>query len=90
MLTEETNNYRQLLLLSINNTFIDNAEDDVIIPMYNLLEYSDNYSMISGSFWNYYRDEINDFDNEIDNNDNMINNNKTTKSNSCVYKAKII
>ena len=78
------------MLLSINNTFIDNAEDDVIIPMYNLLEYSDNYSMISGSFWNYYRDEINDFDNEIDNNDNMINNNKTTKSNSCVYKAKIL
>ena len=29
----------------INNTFIDNAEDfDVVMPMYNLLEYSDNYS----------------------------------------------
>ena len=72
------------MLLSINNTFIDNAEDDVIIPMYNLLEYNDNYSMRSGGLWNYYRDEMNDFDNEIDNNDNMINNNKTTKSNSCV------
>ena len=29
----------------INNTFIENAEDfDVVMPMYNLLEYSDNYS----------------------------------------------
>ena len=30
----------------INNTFINNAEDlDIVIPIYNLLEYSDNYSM---------------------------------------------
>ena len=30
----------------INNSFIDNAEDlDIVMPMYNLLEYSDNYSM---------------------------------------------
>ena len=34
----------------INNTFIDNAEDlDIVMPMYNLLEYSGNYSMTSGS-----------------------------------------
>ena len=34
----------------IDNTFIDNAEDlDIVIPMYNLLQYSDNYSMASGS-----------------------------------------
>ena len=32
----------------INNTFIDNAEDlDTVMPMYNLLEYSDNYFMTS-------------------------------------------
>ena len=31
---------------------------------YNLLEYSDNYSMISGSLWNYYRDGMNDDANE--------------------------
>ena len=44
----------------INNTFIDNAEDlDVVMPMYNLLEYSKNYSKTTGSFWNYYRDEPN-------------------------------
>ena len=47
-------------ILKINNTFIDNAEDsDVVIPMYNLLEYSKNYSKTTGSFWNYYRDEPN-------------------------------
>ena len=27
------------------------------MPMYNLIEYSDNYSNISGSLWHYYKDE---------------------------------
>ena len=27
------------------------------MPMYNLIEYSDNYSKTSGSLWQYYRDE---------------------------------
>ena len=41
----------------------DNAEDlDIVMPMYNLLEYSQNYSMTSGSLWNYYRDKIDDVD----------------------------
>ena len=44
----------------INNTLIDNAEDlDIVMPMYNLLEYSQNYSKTSGTLWNYYRDEPN-------------------------------
>ena len=35
----------------INNIFFDNAEDfDVVITMYNLLEYSENYSMTSKIF----------------------------------------
>ena len=34
--------------------------------MYNLLEYSENYSITSGSFWIYYRDEVNDDANEND------------------------
>ena len=48
--------------------------------MYNLSEYSDNYSMISGSLWNYYRDEI--YDHAHKNNDNIckVNNEKTTTS----------
>ena len=37
---------------SINNTQVHIAKDiDVVMPMYNLLEYSDNYSKISGSLW---------------------------------------
>ena len=35
----------------INNTDIDSAHDiDIVMPMYNLIEYSDNYSKSSGSF----------------------------------------
>ena len=42
----------------INGIKIDNAEDlDVVMPMYNLLEYSKNYRKTAGSLWNYYRDE---------------------------------
>ena len=75
----------------INNTFIDNAEDlDIVMPMYNLLEYSDNYSVTSGSLWNYYRHEINDDKNENDANENMINIIKITTSKSFKYKAKMI
>ena len=34
------------------------AEDlDVVMPMYNSLEYSTNYRKTTGSLWNYYRDE---------------------------------
>ena len=44
----------------INNTLIDNAEDlDIVMPIYNLLEYNKNYSKTMGSFWNYYKDEPN-------------------------------
>ena len=44
----------------INSVKIDNAEDlDVVMPMYNLLEYSKNYRKTTGSLWNYYRDEPN-------------------------------
>ena len=42
----------------INGVKIDNAEDlDVVMPMYNLLEYSKNYKKTTDSLWNYYRDE---------------------------------
>ena len=45
-LTFKNNSPFRLSISKINNTFIDNAEDlDVVMPMYNLLEYSDNYSM---------------------------------------------
>ena len=42
----------------INNALIHNAEHlDVVMPLYNLLEYSKNYSKATGRLWNYYRDE---------------------------------
>ena len=45
----------------INNTDIDNAQDiDIVIPMCNLIEYSDNYSKTSGGLWQYYKDDPND------------------------------
>ena len=44
----------------ISNPLIDNAEDlDIVMLMYNLLEYSKNYRKTTGSLWNYYRDEPN-------------------------------
>ena len=45
----------------INNTQIDNAKDiDIVRPMYNLIEYSNNYAKTSGRLWKYYRDKPND------------------------------
>ena len=42
----------------INNTQIDNTKDiDIVMPMYNLIEYSDNYAKATGSLWQYFRDE---------------------------------
>ena len=59
------------------------------MPVYKLLEYSNNYSMTSGRLWNYYRDEVNNHANENDDaNNNEINNN-TIKSKSFEYKRKI-
>ena len=46
----------------MNNVLTDNAEDlDVVMLVYNLLEYSKNYRKTTGILWNYYRDEPNDF-----------------------------
>ena len=45
----------------INGVLIDITEDlDVLMPMYNLLEYSKNYRKTTGSLWNYYRNEPSD------------------------------
>ena len=77
--------------IKINNTFVDNVKNlNVVMPMYNLLEYSDIYSMRAGSLWNYYRDEINNDENENGDNGNKINNNKTIASKSFKYKTRLI
>ena len=43
----------------INETFFDEAEHiNIALPMYNLIEYSDNYSDTSATLWQFKRDEI--------------------------------
>ena len=52
----------------IDNTQVDDAQDiDVVMPMYNLIEYNDAYLKTSGNLWQYYRDES-----ALDNNNNII------------------
>ena len=65
----------------INGELIEDADDlDIVMPMYNLLEYSKNYRKTIGSLYNYYRDELGGNDN---NNDNTVN------SDTVRYKNKI-
>ena len=50
-----------ICISQINNTEIDNCKDiDIVMPMYNLIEYSDNYAKTPGRLRQYYRDEPND------------------------------
>ena len=65
----------------INDVFVDRAEHIYIaMPMYNLIEYSDNYSDTSGSLWQFKRVEV-----PADNADLAINN-----SQSFIYKAALV
>ena len=65
----------------INDTLVDYANFiNIKMPMYNLIEYSDNYSDTSGSLWNFKRDEI-------INNADVINDNNAS---SFKYKANLI
>ena len=44
--------------LEINDEHVDNAENlDIVMPMYNLIEYSDNYQDSSATLYQYKRDE---------------------------------
>ena len=68
-------------MTKINDTQVDNAGYiDIVIPMYNLIEYSDAYSKTSRVLWQYYRDEP-----VLDNDGNIIdflaNNNKNISFN---------
>ena len=46
-----------ICISEINNTQVDNAKDiDIVMPMYNLIKYSHNYSKPSGSLWQYCKD----------------------------------
>ena len=47
-------------VLKINWGKVDNAEDlDVVMPKYNLLQYSKNYRKTTVNLWNYYGEEPN-------------------------------
>ena len=69
----------------INGELIEDADDlDIVMSMYNLLEYSKNYRKTIGSLYNYYRDELS---NDAD--DNNFDNIKVVNSNTFKYKNKI-
>ena len=65
----------------INETFVDEVDFiNITMRMFNLMEYSDNYSDTSGSLWQFKRDEI-------------INNVNVTNDNNALsfkYKGNII
>ena len=42
-----------------NNTQVDNAKYiDIVMAIFNLIEWSNNYSKTSGSLWQYFKDVI--------------------------------
>ena len=64
--------------LEINDEHADTAENlDIVMPMYNLIEYSDNYQDSSATFYQYKRDEPPD------------NNVDLTANNSASFKYKV-
>ena len=69
----------------INNTQIDNVEYiDIVMPMYNLIEYSDSYSKTSGSLWQYCKDIP-----AVDDDGNIINFNGANNTDSFNFKNKL-
>ena len=73
---------KQNYISKINNSQVDDAQDiDIVMPMYNLIQYGNTYSKTSGSLWQYYRDEP---DLEINRNiiDFPANNNNNNNNNS--------
>ena len=72
-------------MTKINNEFIEDADDfDIIMPIYNLIEYSQNYRKTIGSLYNYYRDELGD-----DNNPTNFLNTNVVNCDTFKYKNKI-
>ena len=70
-------------ITKIDGTTTDDAEDlNFVMLMYNLIEYSSNYSETTGSLWFYSKDEATDF------NGNIVNVIKVVKY--FKYKAKLL
>ena len=74
-----------ICISEINNTQVDNAKDiDIVKPMYNLKEYSDNYSKTSGSLWQYCKDIP-----ALDNDDAVVNFTDNNLTDSFEFKVKM-
>ena len=80
----------------IVGTLVDETDFiNITMPMYNLIEYSDNYSDTSGSLWDFKRDEIIDNENVTNNNNapsfkhkaSLIGNTETNKRKNGVKTA---
>ena len=68
--------------LEINDEHVDTAENlDIVMPMYNLIEYSDNYHDSSATLYQYKRDEPPD---------NLVNNLTTVNSSSFKYEVNLL
>ena len=53
-------------ITKVNSTLIYISKDcNIAMPMCNILEYIQNYSVKSGSLWNYYRDERPDINDNV-------------------------
>ena len=69
----------------MNNTQIDNAEYiDIVTPVYNLIEYSDDYSNTSGSLWQYFKEIP-----AVNNAGNIVDFNGANATDSFNFKTKI-
>ena len=72
-------------ITQINETFVDEAKHiNITMPMYNLIEYSDNYSDTSGSLWQFKRDE------QPKENNGNLSDVSTDNSSSFKYKSNLI
>ena len=58
-------------ITKIDETTDDGGDLDLVMPMYNLIEYSSNYSGKTGSLWFYSKDETTNFNANIANTDNF-------------------
>ena len=68
----------------INNIQVDNAKYiNIVMPMYNLIEYSDDCSKTSGSLWQYCEDIP-----AVNNNGDIVDFNGATATDSLNFKAK--
>ena len=72
-------------ICEINNTQIDNAEYiDIVMPVYILIEYSDNYSKTSRSLWQYCKEIP-----AVNNAGNIVESNGANATDSFNFKTKI-